>query len=185
MKFIDPNLKFTKPFTYTNKPRKIFIHHALKKSCTIQDVHRWHLEKGWVGCGYHFFIDKNGNIFIGRPLNAQGAHVKGENNNSVGICVEGCYQDYKMETDLEMPEEQFFALVELAKRLMKEYSIPEEEVLRHHDVAVWKLCPGNYFPWEGFKQELNKDRALEGKADLDHVIDRIILELEVLKKLLK
>lgn len=70
----------------------IILHHAAAKSCTVSDVHNWHLNRGWAGIGYHFFVGKDGSIVRGRPLWAVGAHAESCNWRSVGICFEGDYQ---------------------------------------------------------------------------------------------
>ncbi len=45
--------------------------------------------RNWNGIGYHFYITKNGKIFVGRPLEKIGAHVKGHNMYTIGVCYEG------------------------------------------------------------------------------------------------
>ena len=54
----------------------IILHHAAAKSCTAADVHNWHLNRGWAGIGYHFFVGKDGSVTRGRPLWAVGARRK-------------------------------------------------------------------------------------------------------------
>ena len=49
----------------------------------------YHLSKGWSDIGYHFYIEKDGSLHIGRPLNKNGAHVRGFNKGTIGICCEG------------------------------------------------------------------------------------------------
>ena len=39
--------------------------------------------------GYHFYIRKNGDIKSTRPLERIGAHARGFNSESIGICYEG------------------------------------------------------------------------------------------------
>ena len=39
--------------------KRIILHHAESKSCTADDIHRWHLANGWAGIGYHFFVRKD------------------------------------------------------------------------------------------------------------------------------
>ncbi|WP_079494635.1 N-acetylmuramoyl-L-alanine amidase [Maledivibacter halophilus] len=55
------------------------------------DIHRWYLERGWSGSGYHFLVPKDGEIHRGRPENTIGAHCKSHNTRSLGICVQGNY----------------------------------------------------------------------------------------------
>ena len=164
---IDAGLKFVRDFD-TNTPEYIIVHHALASHCTIQDVHSWHLQNGWTGCGYHYFIAKDGKIYKGRPDNANGAHTEEQymNYRSIGICLEGCYEhyvpnpkkpEYVME-DFEVPPEQFSALADLIKGLQATYNIPNDNVKPHRFFATYKLCPGNHFPWDKLVAELEKPK---------------------------
>ena len=147
---VDAKLKFARNLTAGNKADKIIIHHALAKNCTIEDIHRWHLQRGWAGIGYHFFISKDGKIYKGRDAQYTGAHTIGQNNTSIGICLEGCYQDYKNQTDKDTPIEQMDALIKLCDMLMKMYNISIDKIYKHNDFDRGKLCPGNYFAWDLF-----------------------------------
>mgnify|MGYP006269603793 CR=1 FL=1 len=53
------------------------------------DIHEMHLGFGWDGAGYHHIICRDGQIEPGRPFYWQGAHVYGQNENSLGICLIG------------------------------------------------------------------------------------------------
>ena len=53
------------------------------------DIHKMHLNFGWDGIGYHKIIKRNGLIENGRPEFWIGAHVKGLNEKSLGVCVLG------------------------------------------------------------------------------------------------
>lgn len=53
------------------------------------DIDRWHKQKGWKRIGYHYVILLNGTIEQGRELEAVGAHTKGHNAHSIGICYIG------------------------------------------------------------------------------------------------
>ncbi len=55
----------------------------------VEEIRRWHREKGWRDIGYHFVIDRAGNVGIGRALGEIGAHVKGHNTGTIGICLLG------------------------------------------------------------------------------------------------
>ena len=48
-----------------------------------------HLGFGWDGIGYHKVILRSGEIENGRPEYWVGAHVKGENDVSLGVCLIG------------------------------------------------------------------------------------------------
>ena len=61
MNIIDTNLKFKQMDTRKSTER-IIMHHAAAKTCSAEDIHRWHLNKGWSGAGYHFLVRKDGKI---------------------------------------------------------------------------------------------------------------------------
>jgi len=105
MVIIEETYKWARTNFSEQKPDTIVIHHALSRSCTAQDIHRWHLEKGWKGIAYHYFIRKDGSVYRGRKENQKGGHLyDSENNNTIGICLEGVYTDYKNLTEKTVPE---------------------------------------------------------------------------------
>ena len=56
----------------------------------VNDIRKWHVEeRGWSDVGYHFVILLDGTIQKGRDINTAGAHVKGFNKDSIGICYIG------------------------------------------------------------------------------------------------
>lgn len=99
MNIIKPAYKWNQPLTPLDlsKVKYIVIHHAAAIKASVDDVHRWHQEKGWSGIGYNWYITKDGNVYEGRGKNI-GAHVKGHNSESLGISVEG---DYEKEYDIQ------------------------------------------------------------------------------------
>lgn len=117
----------------------IVLHHADASTCSPQDVHWWHVRQGWSGIGYHYFINKQGVIFKGRPDDVIGSHAKGFNSTSLGICFEGRYNKEVM------PQAQLQAGKELVAYLKKKYSITK--VKKHKDLMATD-CPGNLFPFE-------------------------------------
>ncbi len=54
-----------------------------------RDIHRMHLGFGWHGVGYHRIICRDGSVQNGRPDFWIGAHVKGFNEVSLGVCLIG------------------------------------------------------------------------------------------------
>ena len=97
---------------------------------TAEDIHRWHKERGWDGIGYHYVIRINGTVDAGRPMYWQGAHVSGNNKDSIGICLIG--RD-------EYAVKQLDALYWLIYKIKKEF--PEAEVFGHCDLDSKKTCP--------------------------------------------
>lgn len=53
------------------------------------EIDRWHRARGFEAIGYHYLIGRDGSVVEGRPLETTGAHVKGHNTGSVGICLVG------------------------------------------------------------------------------------------------
>ena len=54
-----------------------------------KDIHKMHLSFGWDGIGYHKIINRSGLVENGRPEYWIGAHVKGKNEVSLGVCLIG------------------------------------------------------------------------------------------------
>lgn len=75
------------------KINTIFIHCSATKEntdYTEQQLKASHLARGIRSpMGYHYYIRKSGKIVYGRTLNQIGAHVRGHNTSSIGICYEG------------------------------------------------------------------------------------------------
>ena len=138
MNIIETNLKFTNSMTNRSTTKRIILHHAEASKCTAEDIHRWHLNNGWAGAGYHFLVRKDGSIYRLRPENKVGAHAQGANSDSIGICFEGSYMT---ET---MPQAQINAGKELVAYLKKKYNI--SKVQAHRDVCSTS-CPGPNFPF--------------------------------------
>jgi hypothetical protein len=95
-----------------------------------ETIHRWHLEKGWDGIGYHYVITEIGDVQNGRPEYWTGSHVKGQNTGKLGICLIG---------DKTFTPKQMEALKALLNRLNKEY--PEAIICGHRDLDPSRTCP--------------------------------------------
>lgn len=132
------------------------IHHAAHRSATVDDIHRWHLQNGWSGFGYHFYITKEGKIYRGRSEGVMGSHAKGYNNVSLGICLQGNF-------DIENPSKnQLEILSELLKHLCDKYCI---STIKGHRELKSTSCPGQNFPLTEVKNTvfsiLGSDRSLD------------------------
>ena len=138
MQIIKKNYLWASSLSKRKKTNKIILHHAQAKVCSVEDIHQWHLKNGWSGIGYHFLVRKDGTIYQGRPLDTIGAHAKGANNDSIGICAEGDFMKEKMNSI------QLNALIDLVSYLKNKYHL--STVKRHKDVASTD-CPGINFPF--------------------------------------
>ena len=137
MNIIETGLSFGS-LSNRSKTTRMILHHADAKTCSAEDIHRWHLGNGWSGAGYHFLVRKDGKVYRLRPEKAVGAHASGSNSDSLGICFEGDFQSEKMS------DKQKKAGKELVAYLKKKYGI--SKVQKHSDVCATS-CPGKNFPF--------------------------------------
>lgn len=98
----------------------------------IETIRNWHLRRNFNDIGYHFFIDKIGKTFTGRTIDKIGAHCKGHNKNSIGICLSGLHEFSPM---------QFVSLKILLFELMRDFNINVKEIFHHNEFNHDKTCP--------------------------------------------
>lgn len=129
------------------------IHHSVSSPTTsVDDIHRWHLSRGWSGIGYHYYIDGNGGVWQGRPEWTQGAHAYQDaqheaNTDGIGICLGGNFEQ------APPTQAQMQSLAELILDIRTRYAdIP---VIGHKDVQA-TACPGKLFPWADLNARLAK-----------------------------
>lgn len=143
MQVINANLKFNGRLTKRAETQYIVLHHAAASNCSPEDIHSWHLKRGWIGAGYHYLVRKDGTVYSLRPENTVGAHCEGYNSRSIGICCEGNF-------DVEqMGEKQKTALIELVSSLKKKYL--NARIVGHRDLAATN-CPGKNYPLAEVKE---------------------------------
>ena len=119
---------------------EIIVHCTATKAgqrFTVRDVRKWHLERGFNDIGYHYLILLDGMIQEGRPIEKTGAHCKGHNQNSIGVCYVGGLDKDGNPADTRT-DEQKEALLWLLKDLKRQY--PNATVHSHRDFAK-KSCP--------------------------------------------
>lgn len=108
------------------------------RNVTAKDIDRWHKERGFRCIGYHYVIRLDGTVEAGRNEGETGAHCKGHNATSVGICyVGGLSADGKQAVDTRT-DSQRVAMTELIAALKERY--PGAKVYGHRDFAA-KECP--------------------------------------------
>ena len=117
-----------------DKIHLIILHHQCGKGQTVEEIHNYHKNKlKWAGIGYHFFIDFEGHVHQGRPIEYVGSHCAGNNTSSIGICLEGDFRKDKP------TNEQIQACKELIKYICKTLG-KSLRVLNHRDLYR-TLCP--------------------------------------------
>lgn len=126
--------------------RRITIHHDGMDSFTTTDesasrrrleqIRRSHVEgRKWADIGYHYIIDPAGRIWEGRGVQFQGAHVKDNNENNLGIMCMGNYDNQSPTNAMRSALDRFVA------SQMRQYRVPMNEV-RTHQERMATACPG-------------------------------------------
>jgi len=116
----------------------------------VDEIRRWHISgNGWSDIGYHYVIDRDGTVAKGRPLARTGAHTRGRNRDTVGICLIGGHGSASTDSFSDnFTSEQDEALRNLLTSLMQTYDTISK-VSGHNQYAP-KACPGFSVPeWLG------------------------------------
>ena len=137
---------FNKKFDY------LVIHCSDSDFGDVDLIKKWHIDgNGWKDIGYNavilngkpkksteYYKEKDGMIEIGRGLNLNdtiepfevGAHVKGFNSRSLGICLIG---------KKFFSEKQFETLLDLCRTFLK--INPAIKIVGHYELDNKKTCP--------------------------------------------
>jgi len=120
---------------------KVIVHCTATPECrhtTVEDVRRWHLDRGWSDIGYHYLVYLDGTVHEGRPIEIQGAHTKGQNKNSIGIAYVGGIDKDTFKPKDTRTDEQKEALVDM----LEFFKITHPEITIHgHNEFASKSCP--------------------------------------------
>ena len=110
------------------------------KSFTEHDLDVCHRRRGFNGVGYHFYIRKNGDIKSTRPLERIGAHARGFNSESIGICYEGGLDENGVPADTRTYAQKC-SLLDLLRQLKTDY--PNARISGHRQLSssIHKACP--------------------------------------------
>lgn len=129
-----------------------------------QEIRRWHTQdRGWSDIGYHILIDRDGTRAPGRPIAKAGAHTRGHNRDSIGVCLIGGHgsseTDYFLENYTPAQEE---ALRSVLKELQAQYG--KMSIHGHNEYAA-KACPGfQVSRWLKKKKPQVGDKVVKGEA---------------------
>lgn len=123
----------------------IVLHHSASEVGGAARFDGWHRAKGWDGVGYDFVVGNgtdtpDGEIETTARWTAQkdGAHVKGWNDVSIGICLVGNFES------ADPTAKQLDAVVRLVRHLRRRFHVPPERVVGHGTLGA-TLCPGKRF----------------------------------------
>jgi len=103
----------------------------------VAEIRQWHLNRNWKDIGYHYCIRRNGHVEPGRPVEQQGAHCRGHNSTSLGVCLVGG-KSRAGEQACNFTYLQWIALSDLVIELCDQHDIVK--VLGHNQIAN-KSCP--------------------------------------------
>lgn len=117
------------------------------RDVTAAEIDTWHKQRGFNKIGYHYVIRLDGSIEAGREVDEVGAHAKGFNTVSVGICLVGGVDanNIKQAEDTFTPA-QYRTLERLVGDMLRKY--PNARVCGHRDLDPGKACPSfNVAKW--------------------------------------
>lgn len=120
----------------------IVIHCSATKrgqNVDAERIRRWHVDdNGWSDIGYHYVVERDGSLVKGRSDDVPGAHVKGFNDRSLGICLVGGINDSD-EPEFNYTAGQMVTMIGLVKQLTLIH--PEAKVVGHNELDAGKDCP--------------------------------------------
>ena len=120
---------------------KIILHCSATREgqdISTETIKGWHVnDRGWSDIGYHYIVLLDGTVDQGRPVKRQGAHVRGYNKDSIGVCYVGGL-DADMNPKDTRTDLQKDSLTELISYLMDSY---EDATLHGHNEFSSKACP--------------------------------------------
>ena len=108
------------------------------KDYSVETIRDWHVKgRGWSDIGYHWVIRLDGSIEVGRPLEKSGAHTKGHNKDSVGVCyIGGCDADGKPKDTMNEEQEKAWRMIVLSLR-----TLYGDLTIHGHNEYANKACP--------------------------------------------
>lgn len=108
------------------------------KDFTVEDIRKWHKDRGWLDIGYHYVVYLDGSIHRGRSEEVVGAHCVGHNAHSIGVCYIGGKEAGTFRAKDTRTPAQKEALLRLLIDLVCKY--PDAKIYGHRDFANRK-CP--------------------------------------------
>ncbi len=139
----------------------IVIHCSATRSnqrFTVDDLRACHNARfHGKGIGYHYYIERDGQLYQTRDEDEIGMHARHYNAHSIGICYEGGLDEKGRDADTRTPAQRA-ALIALLRSLMVDY--PDAVIVGHCEL------PEQRIPIELVRSWLSRDgsrpRQLEG-----------------------
>ncbi len=127
--------------------RRITLHHEGYKPVWFTDtastksrlelIRKSHRSRGWSDIGYHFIVDRAGKVWEGRPIRYQGAHVRNNNQNNIGVMVLGNFQEQHPSSA------QLINLPRFIAKLRRHYNVSTSSIYTHRELVATS-CPGKH-----------------------------------------
>ncbi len=145
---------------------KIIIHCSATpegRDISTETIRSWHVKgNGWSDIGYHFVIELDGAVKNGRALHKMGAHTRGENAHSIGVCYVGGIDKNKNAKDTRT-DAQKDSLNKLISAFMLDHS--EASVHAQNEISA-KACPSFDVQKEfGVNKIVKKKSKAKSKSD--------------------
>lgn len=103
----------------------------------LELVRRSHMNRGWGDIGYHYIIDRAGNVWQARPLDYQGAHVRDHNEHNIGVMLLGNFE-------IQHPSDaQVRSMRQFVRQLSGEHNVPSRRIHTHQELGPTS-CPGRH-----------------------------------------
>ena len=115
----------------------------------VAEIRRWHVkDRGWSDIGYHWIIDRDGKVMAGRTEEKPGAHCRGRNRHSIGICLLGGHGSTADDSfdDHFTPEQNRALRKKIGELQMKYADIDLPLAVSGHNQHANKACPGFRVP---------------------------------------
>ena len=129
---------------YLPREVKLMVIHCSATRCNVPftpaQLEKCHKARGFKGIGYHFYITRDGVIHHTRPIERIGAHARGFNLHSIGICYEGGLDAEGKPCDTRTTFQRM-ALIDVLSILKKQY--PHAVIKGHYQLSadIHKACP--------------------------------------------
>lgn len=143
-------------------PKKVIVHHSANPTpqnqfSSINEDHRQRFKfvstLGKWG-GYHYFIEKSGEVLQYRSTEEVGAHTLGQNDKAIGICLAGNFDHQKPTAN------QIVSLCKLIDYLLKIHQIPVTEIYPHrtfNHTACYGLMLSDTWAKDQFRNYLTEN----------------------------
>lgn len=154
-----------------NSVRYIIVHHTERNNDFPAFIRFRHMYlRGWDDIGYHYLIGnkrpftRDGHLYAGCMENCVGAHARGYNDQSLGICLIGNFNKSNPSP------KQLETLISFLKEKGEQYQISNCNILGHRELPnVTKSCPGKNLDMDMVRE------AMAGLVDLSECVQSLSL----------